>query len=352
MAELVISNLVRSYGGIRAVDDVSLTVADGEFVTLLGPSGCGKSTTLFGISGLDAPTSGRISLGGVQMFGPGINVPPERRDIGLVFQSYALWPHMTVRDNLAFPLRLRRIPAAEQDRRIAEALTLVEMEPYAARFPFELSGGQQQRVALARALVYQPQLLLLDEPLSNLDAKLRERARVWLREIQQRLKITTIYVTHDQSEALAISDRIVVMQGGRVCQIGTPDEVYFQPRDRFVADFIGSSNFLPGEIAGFEAEKTLIRMAGGHMLSADGHVASLGAQVVVAVKPERVRIVPAPGANTLPVEMRSRAFMGSSYQYELRYGDAPVHAQTEQPVAVEGTAHLVVPSCEIRVFVQ
>ena len=206
MADLVLNHLTIAYGGVTAVDDLSLIVPDGEFLTLLGPSGCGKSTTLFAIAGLNPASSGTIRIGPEIFFdgASGTFVPPEARNIGLVFQSYALWPHKSVAENLAFPLELRKIDRAERVHRIAEALELVEMERYGARYPFELSGGQQQRVALARALVYRPRLLLLDEPLSNLDAKLRERARVWLRELQERLKVTTIYVTHDQArEALA-----------------------------------------------------------------------------------------------------------------------------------------------------
>lgn len=228
MADLKIEGLVKRFGEVRVVDDVSIHVADGEFVTLLGPSGCGKSTTLAAVAGLDQPDEGRITVGGKTYFdgATGTYLPPEARGCGLVFQSYALWPHMTVQDNVAFPLTLRKVKAAERKRRIEEVLALVEMEQYADRYPHMLSGGQQQRVALARTLVYQPSILLLDEPLSNLDAKLRDRARTWLAELRTRLGLTTIYVTHDQIEALSLSDRIVVMNGGRIAQLGTPQDIY------------------------------------------------------------------------------------------------------------------------------
>ena len=241
MADLVLENLTIKYGEVTAVENLNIHVASGEFLTLLGPSGCGKSTSLFAVAGLNHATSGVIRVGDKVLFNgdPRATVPPERRNIGLVFQSYALWPHKSVADNLAFPLILRKMGRAERDERIKESLGLVEMLPYADRFPFELSGGQQQRVALARALVYRPPLLLLDEPLSNLDAKLRERARVWLRELQERLNVTTIYVTHDQAEALAVSDRIAVMSMGRMRQLGSPRDIYERPADSFVADFIG-----------------------------------------------------------------------------------------------------------------
>src|SRR3954471_2675713 len=260
MAELQVEGLVKTFGSVRAVDDVSFTVRDGEFLPLLGPSGCGKSTTLAAQGGLDRSDQGRILLGDEVFFdgGRGIFVPPERRNVGLVFQSYALWPHMTVAENLEFPLRLRRMPRRERAERISEALHLVEMSEYGARYPFALSGGQQQRVALARTLVYRPRLLLLDEPLSNLDAKLRERARSWLRHLQRNLRVTTVYVTHDQSEALALSDRIAVMNGGKIAQLADPHTIYERPPNSFVADFIGSSNFWPGIVA--EAGDTAVRV--------------------------------------------------------------------------------------------
>ena len=334
MADLVLGNLTIAYGDVAAVKDVSLTVPDGEFLTLLGPSGCGKSTTLFAVAGLTRASSGRIALGDTVFFdgGTGRSVPPERRNIGLVFQSYALWPHKTVAGNLAFPLELRKVNRADRDRAIAEALDLVEMGRYAERYPFELSGGQQQRVALARALVYRPNLLLLDEPLSNLDAKLRERARVWLRELQERLDVTTIYVTHDQSEALAVSDRIAVMNDGAIRQLGTPLEIYERPHDVFVADFIGSSNFLEGTVVERSEAGSRVRLLDGTTIAATAAPAG-DPETLVAVRPERIALADGPGENTIPIVVGTGAYLGSVHQYEVAARGLSFRIETSRPVA-------------------
>lgn len=346
MSELVIQKLAKHFGDVKAIDNIDLTVRDGEFLTLLGPSGCGKSTTLFAIAGLDTPTSGRISVGGKAFYDDdaGLVVPPERRNCGLVFQSYALWPHMTVGDNLAFPLKIRKIGKAERNRRIDDALALVEMESYKHRFPHELSGGQQQRVALARTIVFEPAILLLDEPLSNLDAKLRIRARGWLRELQQRLKITTIYVTHDQTEALAMSDRIAVMNKGSIAQLATPEEVFTRPASAFVADFIGSSNFLPGHLRKRDVD------GGGTVDLDDGTTIETawtpdvepGSKVFVAVRPEYVRLSQAgtgvSHSNSLPVSIEGRNYLGARYQYNLQGAGAVLTAETEDRVE-NGTSY-------------
>src|SRR6266511_3809948 len=241
MPEIHVERLVKQFGGQRALDEVDFRVDDGELFTLLGPSGCGKSTTLMCVAGLQRPEGGRIVVGGETFFDPGrrVNVPAERRNLGIVFQSYAVWPHMTVAENLAFPLKLRKLRRQERRARIEEVLALVEMTTYADRYPHQLSGGQQQRVALARALVYSPNVLLLDEPLSNLDAKLREHMRLELRGIQRRLGITTIFVTHDQTEAMTLSDRVAVMNAGQFEQVATPRDVYERPATPFVRDFLG-----------------------------------------------------------------------------------------------------------------
>src|SRR6188508_840651 len=233
MSRLRLERLSRRYGDFLAVDDVSLDVADGEFVTLLGPSGCGKTTTLRMVAGFIAPDGGSIFFDDRRMN----DVPPHRRNTAMVFQSYALFPHMTVAENVAFGLRMRKLPMAQRSHRIDQALDMVSLRGLEGRRPGQLSGGQQQRVALARAIVTQPDILLFDEPLSNLDAKLREKVRLEIRELQRRLGITTLYVTHDQAEALAISDRIVVMNGGRIEQVGDPSFIYRSPRTSFVADF-------------------------------------------------------------------------------------------------------------------
>jgi iron(III) transport system ATP-binding protein len=225
-------------GPTPVVDDVSFEVNDGELVTLLGPSGCGKTTVLRMIAGLEEPTSGRIAVGGRALFGAGVSVPPHQRGIGMVFQSYALWPHRTVAQNVAFPLELRKVPREERDAIVREKLKLAELEGLGERYPHELSGGQQQRVALARALAQKPSVLLLDEPLSNLDAKLREQMRRELKALQRSLKLTMIYVTHDRLEALELSDRMAVMDHGKLVQLGTPDEIKRNPANEFVRHFI------------------------------------------------------------------------------------------------------------------
>jgi iron(III) transport system ATP-binding protein len=341
MAELVVEDLVRTFGDFRAVDGVSFTVGEGEFLTLLGPSGCGKSTTLAALAGLDRPEGGRIALGTLEFFDAerGVYVPAEQRGIGLVFQSYALWPHMTVRENLEFPLKLRKVPKAERARRTEETLALVEMEDYADRYPHALSGGQQQRVALARTLVYRPNLLLLDEPLSNLDAKLRERARTWLRHLQSQVRVTTVYVTHDQSEALALSDRIAVMNHGRIAQLAAPATIYSRPADPFVADFIGSSNFFRGTAREQQDGRLRVELRDGSSLlaSAPKPVAA-GREVSVAVRPERIRLTAPPDAaaprpNVLRVEIEDTTFLGSHHSLQVRAGQDRFRVECETPPA-------------------
>ena len=254
---IAIENLVKTFGAAKALDGVSLTVEPGELFFLLGPSGCGKTTLLRHVAGFYKPDSGRIRIGGEDV----TDVPPHKRDTGMVFQSYALWPHMTLAENVAFGLEMRKVPKAEAARRVREALAAVKMEDKADRKPNQLSGGQQQRVALARALVVQPRCLLLDEPLSNLDAKLRLEMRTEIRRICKEAGLTAVYVTHDQKEALSIADRIAVMDAGRVEQVGSPPDVYRRPKSAFVASFIGETNFLPpgffGSAASFPGAKTL-----------------------------------------------------------------------------------------------
>jgi ABC-type Fe3+/spermidine/putrescine transport system ATPase subunit len=247
MARLDITDLSKRYGGQWAVENVTLDVPQGEFLVLLGPSGCGKTTTLRMIAGFVQPSGGAIRIGPRDV----TDLPPWKRNTGMVFQSYALFPHMSVAANVGFGLEMRKVPKAEIAPRVAEALRLVRLDRYSERYPRELSGGQQQRVALARALAIRPDVLLLDEPLSNLDAKLREEVRIEIRELQQRLGLTTVMVTHDQEEALTVADRLVVMAEGRVRQIGTQQDLYERPADRFVASFVGRSTFLEGEARPF-----------------------------------------------------------------------------------------------------
>ena len=343
MADVVIEQLTCRYGEVTAVDRLDLTIADGEFVTLLGPSGCGKSTTLAALAGLDVPHAGRVSVGGEVFFdaATGRNLHPEQRNCGLVFQSYALWPHMTVAANCEFSLKLRRIPTAERRARVAEALRLVEMEEFADRFPHQLSGGQQQRVALARTLVYRPRVLLLDEPLSNLDARLRERSRVWLSQVTRQVGLTTVYVTHDQSEALALSDRIAVMNQGRVSQLGTPQEIYDHPADPFVADFIGSSNFLEGRVvdAGGDGRVAVELPGGQRITAASGKRFANGAAVLLALRPERLVIHAAPpagsGANVVKARLTGRSYLGARTLYHADVGGRTLRVESDKAIAGE-----------------
>lgn len=354
MADLVLENLTIKYGDVTAVENLNITVASGEFLTLLGPSGCGKSTTLFSIAGLNHATSGTIRLGDQILFdgsNPKATLPPEKRNIGLVFQSYALWPHKTVAENLAFPLQLRKIGKSERDALIKESLDLVEMSPYADRYPFELSGGQQQRVALARALVYRPPLLLLDEPLSNLDAKLRERARVWLRELQERLNVTTIYVTHDQSEALAVSDRIGVMSMGLMRQLASPKEIYEQPADAFVADFIGSSNFFEAKMIESGDAHALVELPNGTRIRTTPAKRDHHGALSVAIRPERIEVAAEAGENVMDAVVRQKIYLGSLWQYEMSAGETSFRMQLSQEID-EGPIKVRLPREATTIFTE
>jgi iron(III) transport system ATP-binding protein len=296
MAGISIRGLSKSYSGdagLAAVADLSLDIDDGQFVTLLGPSGCGKTTTLRLIAGFIAPDAGTILADGRLLSSPGQVVPPEDRGMGMVFQNYAVWPHRTVFENVVFGLKLRRVAAADARERVKRTLALVNLTGLEDRLPGELSGGQQQRVALARSLVVEPEILLLDEPLSNLDAKLRERMRGELKELQRRTGITFVYVTHDQSEALALSDRIAVIHGGRLQQLGTPQEVYARPASRVVADFMGLINLLPATVVAREASRGRLQTPAGWTTVVDvPATAAPGQRVEIAIRPEDVRLQP------------------------------------------------------------
>jgi iron(III) transport system ATP-binding protein len=326
MPEISVRGLTKAFGGLRALDDVSFTVRDKEFLTLLGPSGCGKTTTLMSIAGFQRPDQGAISCGDRTFFNKAGDVclAAEDRDLGMVFQSYAIWPHLTVFGNVAFPLKIRKMRKDALRRRVLDTLELVEMAGYAGRYPHELSGGQQQRVALARALVHAPAVLLLDEPFSNLDAKLRERARTWLKHLQGELGLTTLFVTHDQDEALSLSDRIVVMNEGSVLQTGTPEDVYHRPATQFVAEFLGHCNVLPAHAAASSSGATELRLdANGKKITVLAERLAAGQEVRLAVRPEAVELAgpesPA-GQNTYPAELRSVSFLGDHYLYELDIG--------------------------------
>ena len=320
-ARIAVDKLVVSYAGnVVAVNGVSFTVGKAEHVTLLGPSGCGKTTTLRAIAGLEQPTGGSIHVDGRTMYSAAerVNIAAEGRGVSMVFQSYAVWPHMTVFDNVAYGLRVRKQNATQIKENVDRALGLVQMRHLADRAASKLSGGQQQRVALARAIAFSPTVVLFDEPLSNLDAKLRAEMRVELRELQRRLEITSVYVTHDQEEALAISDRVIVMNVGVIEQIGTPAEIYNRPRNRFVADFVGSANLIKGRVLGAPDGHGIMTFeaAGGIMLKAVAAGNVTGTQTEVAVRTAYMDIGAGnAGDNQLPGVVRRRMFHGDFVQY-------------------------------------
>ncbi len=286
---LYFKNLTKKFGTIVAVDDISLHVEEGEFLTLLGPSGSGKTTTLMMVAGFELPTSGKIFIRGEDV----MTVPPFERNIGMVFQNYALFPHMTVFNNIAFPLKMRKQSKGEISRRVARVLEIVKLPGFEFRLPKQLSGGQQQRVALARALVYDPPLLLMDEPLGALDKKLRDHMQIEIRNLQQELKITSLYVTHDQEEALTMSDRIAVFDQGKIQQVGRPDELYEKPQNRFVADFIGESNFLEGRTTRVGNDHILVAVGDGSVEIQCPKMPGITEkkEVQLSVRPEKIRFI-------------------------------------------------------------
>ena len=341
-AVVELQKCTRDFGGVRAVDAMDLAILEGEFLSLLGPSGCGKTTTLNLVAGFVEPTVGRILIDGEDVTG----LPAHRRGLGVVFQSYALFPHLSVFENVAFGLRERRVSAAEIKRRVGEALALVRLDRLGRQKPSELSGGMQQRVALARALVYRPRVLLLDEPLAALDKKLREEMRDELRAIQRSVGITTVFVTHDQAEALGLSDRIAVMSGGRIEQLGTPRDVYERPGTRFVADFIGASTILRGRAVG--ADLVALSPELTIKVSAMGALAA-GRDVELAIRPERVQLASAPGIGTTVARIEGLVYQGALTEVTARLGDgqhvrAFVTEPASLPLATGQTVHLSLPA--------
>ena len=360
---ITVTNLVKEFpvaDGVKvAVDNISLELGEGEFFTLLGPSGCGKTTTLRSIAGLEKPTSGVISIDGRKVFENKVLVPANQRELGMVFQSYAVWPHMTVFDNVAFPLNVAKGRMAKKEirQRVNESLELVDLGGLGDRMSTQLSGGQQQRLSVARALVRRPKLLLLDEPLSNLDAKLRERMRSELRIIQQRVGITTLFVTHDQVEALSMSDRVAVMNTGRIEQIGTPQDVYHDPASSFVAHFIGGANMFEGVVESIDDGSVVVRTELGPILGRGLPGLTVGGGAVAAIHLEDVGLSTAPAAeidhtNVFDGVIELSLFNGPSVVYRVSIGPHVIEAQLGGHDAfANGTeVRVVFPKRHIRVL--
>ena len=338
----------KSYDGAAAaaVHDLDLSVTKGEFLTLLGPSGSGKTTTLMMLAGFEEPSSGRIMVAGQDM----ARVAPHKRGLGVVFQNYALFPHMTVAGNVAFPLSVRGMPRGEQRRRVAEALAMVRLDGYAERKPAQLSGGQQQRVALARALVFQPKLVLMDEPLGALDRALREEMQDEIRRIHAALGVTILYVTHDQSEALTMSDRIAVFHQGRLRQVAPPTALYENPADAFVARFVGETNFLPGDVVGRDGQACTIRLVDGRQLTGTAVDAPARGRAVLAIRPERIAVAATAARDlsesALAARVLETVFLGDAVRLRLDLGGGLVLV-AKRPVAAAGAQF--VPGAEVAV---
>jgi iron(III) transport system ATP-binding protein len=351
MTELTVENLHLRYGDNPILKGVTMTLDRGEVISLLGPSGSGKTTLLRAVAGLEVPHEGRILIGDKVVFDStrGIDIPAEERNLGLVFQSYALWPHKTVFDNVAYGLKLRNVRRDDIGSRVGTALDQLSLGQLAERYPHQLSGGQQQRVALARALVYNPPVILLDEPLSNLDAKLREEARAWLRELIVRMQLSALCVTHDQSEALAMSDRILLLNGGRIEQQGTPQQMYSSPETLFTADFMGSNNRLPGRIAEIRNGVALLEGRGFRLWGTAKKGVAAGADGVGMIRLERIRVADGPGDNRLAADLSTSMYLGDKWEHLFHVGDARVRAYGAEPLAA-GRHCLELPQQSFWVF--
>ena len=347
MTDLIVENVRKQLGELQILQGVSFTAAKGQIVALLGASGSGKTTLLRCVAGLEQPETGRIVIGGRTVLddAAGVRLPPEQRNIGLVFQSYALWPHRTVFENVAYGLRLRKTPDAEVKTRVAAILEKLGLGHLAERYPDQLSGGQQQRVAICRALVYEPKVLLLDEPLSNLDAKLREEARFWIRRLILDLQICAILVTHDQGEALAVADTILLLKGGVIDQAGTPLDIYGAPRSFYAADFMGTNNILSGRLDGS------LLAGGGWALDGrwqDRAAPADPARVKGVLRVESVSVSEQPRPGALEMDVEGAIYLGDRWEYRLRRGDLKLRAHGGKPLA--GKAHAVVPADALWLF--
>jgi spermidine/putrescine transport system ATP-binding protein len=352
-SDVRLERVTKRFGNVTAVDDLSLTIMPGEFFSLLGPSGCGKTTTLRMVGGFEEPSAGTIYLGETDV----TDRPPYRRNVNTVFQNYALFPHLNVFENVAFGLRRRRVPANEIRGQVAAMLKLVELPGYEFRRPSQLSGGQQQRVALARALINHPQVLLLDEPLGALDLKLRKQMQIELKGIQTEVGITFIYVTHDQDEAMTMSDRIAVMRNGRIEQLGRPEELYEVPRTEFVAGFLGVSNLLDGDVAGRDAGSITVRLTDGTLLRAPSSTANGGQRVRVGVRPEKLRVLPLSegqeavaegGLNALEGTVKDASYVGVSTQYLVETRDGHRLTVYAQNLETAGASEVLADGQRVR----
>ena len=349
--KLVVENLHLQYGDNPILKGVSMTLNPGEVVALLGASGSGKTTLLRSVAGLEQPTRGKITIGDTVLYDSdvGLDMPVEKRNLGLVFQSYALWPHRSVFDNVAYGLRLRRIGASEIDERVNQALTNLGLGDLAKRLPHQLSGGQQQRVAIARALVYNPPVVLMDEPLSNLDAKLREEARAWLRELIVRLGLSALVVTHDQTEAMAMSDKILLLNFGKIEQEGSPEDMYNRPRTRFTAEFMGSNNYLPGKVTQVADGRALLEGDGWKLWGAARGAIKVGDAATGIIRLERTRIADAAGENRLRTEIVTGMFLGDRKEQLFKLGALRVRGYGDLPPGA-GEAFIELPVNDLWIF--
>src|SRR5262245_53115987 len=351
MANLRVRDVHVRLGSNEVLKGISADIADGEIVALLGRSGSGKSTLLRAVAGLETPARGSIAIGDRCVFDDqtGVNVPPERRDLGLVFQSYALWPHKTVNENVAYGLILRRTPREDIQRLVKEVLTGVGRVDYGDRYPNQLSGGQQQRVAVARALLYRPPVLLLDEPLSNLDAKLREEARIWIREIIKEARLTAIFVTHDQVEAMAIADRIMLLKDGAMVQDGTPEQLYSAPQSLFVADFMGINNSFEARVAATHHEHARLDVGGFSLWGENKAARAAGENATAVIRTERVRLANGGDDNLVAAELVASAYLGGRWEHVFHLNGRRIRAVTESTLK-PGSYRLTLPKDSLWIF--